>query len=67
MKAELGFFRIPLAGDSVKVPIYGLRAVPERILKRVPADYGKYNWQVQIFSYGRYVWINQHRVLVFLH
>lgn len=67
MKAELGYYLVPLVGDSYKVPIYGLRAVPKSILKRVPVGYEKYNWQVQIFTHGNYQWINQSRHLIFLH
>lgn len=67
MKAELGYYLVPLAGDSFKVPVYGLRAVPEKILKRVPVGYEKHNWQVQVFTFGSYQWINQSRHLVFLY
>lgn len=30
-------------------------------------NFGKQNWQVEIFKFGDYIWINQARHLVFLH
>lgn len=73
MKAELGYCveTNPIGEDSdpIRVPIYGLRAVPQEIIdsKWGNPNFGKHHWQVEIFAWGDYVWINQYRARVFLH
>jgi len=69
MKAELGYHIVPLLGTSVKIPIYGLRAIPNSIANRLPRGYAEQLWQVQIknrISNG-YIWINESKRLVVLH
>jgi hypothetical protein len=69
MKTELGYYLVPLAGSSVKIPIYGVRALPERIANRGPKGYAETLWQVQVrcsVSKG-FVWINQSRRLIVFH
>jgi len=54
-----------------KVPIYGLRAIPQEIIDRQwgNPNFGKHHWQVEIWyaPTAEYVWINQIRSRVFLH
>lgn len=68
MKPELGYYLAPAGplGELV-IPIYGLRAIPDHIAKRLPKGYSRQNWQVQIRHVSGYVWINQSRHLIFLH
>lgn len=75
MKAELGYYveTNPIGEDSdpIRVPIYGLRAVPQEIIDRQwgNPNFGKHHWQVEIWynPTAEYVWINQDRVRIFLH
>lgn len=79
MKVELGYYLDMDSGDifpkpintgkGSRIPIYGLRAVPQEIVDRQwgNPNFGKQNWQVEIFKFGDYIWINQSRHLVFLH
>lgn len=81
MKAELGYYvkSNPFFDDetfsddeaTIKVPIYGLRAVPQEIIDRQweNPNFGKRFWQVEIWynPTAEYVWINQYRHFVFLH
>ena len=73
MKAELGYYleTNPLGEDSdyIKVPIYGLRAIPQEIIDRQwrNPNFGKHHWQVEILKFGDYIWVNIFRGCVFLH
>jgi len=69
MKTELGYYLGIGPIGEVKIPIYGLRAVPKEITDRQWGDpnYGKRNCQVEIIYLGDYMWVNQDRSLVFLH
>lgn len=71
MKAELGYYLDKTPLGEIKIPIYGLRAVPVEVCERHwgNSNFGKQNWQVEIWydPTGDYIWINQSRHLVFLH
>jgi hypothetical protein len=69
MKDEFGYYIVDKMFPEIKVPIYGLRPVPKRILQRCPQRFGDKHWQVEIWSnlFGEYVWINQSRDLIFFH
>lgn len=69
MKPELGYYLDVTPIGEVKIPIFGLRAVPTEIADRQWGDvtYNKRNWQVEIFILGDYLWVNQARHLIFLH
>lgn len=65
MKTELGYYIDTTPIGQVEIPIYGLRAVPQSILNRLPKGYDRQMWQVQIHLFNKYVWINQSRRLIF--
>lgn len=72
-KRALGYYVATVCvGLSIKVPIYGLRAVPTDVLKRVPDGYANRLWQVEVLfnvycTENEYVWINEDRRNIFLY
>ena len=72
MKPELGYYLV-FSNDeetiNAKVPIYGIRAIPDEIAERHPdKNFKKENWQVEAFNCLReYMWINMPRAFIFFH